>query len=41
MENTLKTLETDGLSIKLTDEKLCSRPCNYTVACSIAQRFIN
>ncbi len=25
----------------LFHHELCSRPCNYTVACSIAQRFVN
>lgn len=34
-------LPTKATMCTLFHHELCSRPCNYTVACSIAQRFIN
>lgn len=36
-----KILPTKAMMRTLFHHELCSRPCNYTVACSIAQRFIN
>jgi hypothetical protein len=33
-------LPTKATMCTLFHHELCSRPCNYTVACSIAQRFI-